>query len=219
MYGRLLNGSYRVVLTPFSSAYNEGDSDLVRILLGEAAWTDAHEKRAWRRRISFPALGEPHPRPLGPLTPLHVAARWGKRNAVAALLAAGGSQPERAGPIRESTPLYGDCVAFCPDPARAEIVRLLLEAGGDPNTANEDGYSAIAQAALTQDTEVLQLLRAHGGGSGGRRPCGRAEHCHDRRVQGDLCALPGSGRLHQRRLSNDDRREAERPRRFFLSSQ
>lgn len=43
-----------------------------------------------------------------------------------------------------------------------KMVRYLLENGADPNNRDKGGFSAIDQAAINQDLEIIQLLLEHG---------------------------------------------------------
>ncbi|MEQ9606635.1 MAG: ankyrin repeat domain-containing protein, partial [Kiloniellaceae bacterium] len=46
--------------------------------------------------------------------------------------------------------------------ARLEEVKLLLQAGADPNLKAKDGWTALAAAEMIGDSEIAALLRAAG---------------------------------------------------------
>jgi hypothetical protein len=45
---------------------------------------------------------------------------------------------------------------------QVKMVRYLLENGADPNNRDKGGFSAIDQAAINQDLELIELLLEHG---------------------------------------------------------
>jgi len=59
------------------------------------------------------------------------------------------------------TPLHS-AVATDAGEATAEIVRLLLEAGADPNAKSHEGGTPLHSAAFTGDLEIAELLLAYG---------------------------------------------------------
>lgn len=106
-------------------------------------------------------------------SPLGLAAFFKRTAAVRVLLDAGASPatPARFGGF---TPLHS-AVANDAAPVEKEIVRMLLEAGADPNARSAGGGTPLHSAAHTGDIPVLQLLLASGGDPaitdvGGRTP-------------------------------------------------
>ena len=47
-------------------------------------------------------------------------------------------------------------------PRQQEVVRLLLEAGGDPNIRDPQGHTALQNAERLGFSEIAELIRAHG---------------------------------------------------------
>jgi ankyrin repeat protein len=93
-------------------------------------------------------------------SPLGLAAFFKRRDAVKALLDRGAKPSE---PSRDQgfTPLHS-AVATDAGAATAEIVRLLLEAGADPNAKSREGGTPLHSAAFTGDLEIAELLLAYG---------------------------------------------------------
>ncbi|HEY1552546.1 MAG TPA: ankyrin repeat domain-containing protein [Kofleriaceae bacterium] len=89
---------------------------------------------------------------------LHEACRWGRLEAVEALLAAG-SDPNLAHAQNEYTPLF--VTTFTP--GSAAIVRALIAAGAAPSLATSFGWTAMHNAAAEGDLEALEALLAAGG--------------------------------------------------------
>lgn len=86
-------------------------------------------------------------------TPLLVAAREGQMDAARLLLEAG-AQVDARGAGLGVTPL----MAATRCKASAPLVRLLLEAGADPNALAANGAGALAHAVLGGDIETMQVL-------------------------------------------------------------
>jgi len=71
-------------------------------------------------------------------TPLHIAAIWGSVEAAQALLELG-ANPNAANQLRGSTPLHAAALGKGPPERRAECVRLMIQAKGDPRQADLGG--------------------------------------------------------------------------------
>jgi ankyrin repeat protein len=107
-------------------------------------------------------------------TPLHLAAFFGGGAAVRLLLAAGmDPDADQDNPLRVR-PLHSAVAARDLDAATA-----LLEAGADPNTAQEGGFTPLLAAAHNDDVGIVELLLRHGADPGlaaddGRDPAAMA---------------------------------------------
>jgi len=78
------------------------------------------------------------------------------------------------------TPLHLVCASrwYRLDPGRtaglAEAARLLLDAGADPNAAQQGGYVPLDEAEFNGKDELARLLRARGAQLSGNQPPGGA---------------------------------------------
>ncbi|MFH8342949.1 ankyrin repeat domain-containing protein [Streptomyces sp. AM6-12] len=125
-----------------------GDTDGLRMLLAGGADVGAADDAGW--------------------TPLHFAAQAQDPSAVEVLLAAGAAVD--AADRHGDTPLWR--AVFCSQGEGATI-RLLLEAGADPDRGNGHGVSPRALAERTANHDVAAHLPAApaGRGSGVGRGC------------------------------------------------
>lgn len=89
------------------------------------------------------------------MTPLMIAAREGKTEAVRALLDSGASVSAEF--VKGGTALYIACMND-----RPEIVGLLLDKGADPLAANDEGWSPARRAAQEGYDDVLAILKKKG---------------------------------------------------------
>ncbi|WP_263360020.1 ankyrin repeat domain-containing protein [Acidicapsa ligni] len=91
-------------------------------------------------------------------TPLHLAAAFGTPETVQVLLANGASVATVSKNAQKNQPLHAALALG----RNAETVRLLLEAGADPNATQTGGYTALFSAAGANRTDLVELLTAHG---------------------------------------------------------
>jgi ankyrin repeat protein len=115
-----------------------GDAGRVRELLAE----DTGRHGAWAPDGFFP---------------LGLAAFFGRREAVAALLEAGADPNAVARNPTKVRPLHAAAAAH-----DAEIVRALLEAGADPNLPQQVGFLPLHEAASEGLVEMARMLVEHG---------------------------------------------------------
>jgi ankyrin repeat protein len=93
-------------------------------------------------------------------SPLGLAAFFKRPEVVKALLERG-AKPGLPSRDQGFTPLHS-AVATDAGPAEHAIVRLLLEAGADPNANSREGGTPLHSAAFTGDLETAELLLAYG---------------------------------------------------------
>ncbi len=90
-------------------------------------------------------------------TPVGLAAFFGHPEAVRFLLAHGADVHAVARNPMRVQPLHAATAA-----RNVEAVRLILEAGADPDAEQQEGFTALMAARLHDDTEIIDLLLAHG---------------------------------------------------------
>jgi len=93
-------------------------------------------------------------------TPLGLAAFF-KRGTVVKTLLERGAKPSLPSRDQGFTPLHS-AVATDAGPSEHDIVRLLLEAGADPNAKSSEGGTPLHSAAFTGEVEIAELLLAYG---------------------------------------------------------
>lgn len=103
-------------------------------------------------------------------TALHLAAFFGKAEAVRALLAAGARVDALTANEMANQPLHAAAAG-----RHIEICRLLVAAGAPVDVAEHGGYTPLHQAAQHGDNELVELLLSAGAGTDatdavGRRP-------------------------------------------------
>ena len=119
--------------TPLFSACNAGCTEALEALLTHGADPNHVENGGW--------------------APLHVAAYVGNRPAVSRLLAAGAVADPRA----PTSP-----IELAARQGHLAIVRLLLDAGVDPDAAGHDKATALHSAAAAGNLELVRLLLERG---------------------------------------------------------
>jgi ankyrin repeat protein len=90
-------------------------------------------------------------------TPLHLAAFFGCRDCIQALLDAGAKLNERSKNAMQNMPLHAAAAG-----RHSGIVRILLERGSWVNARQHGGWTALHAAAQNGDTELAELLIAAG---------------------------------------------------------
>jgi uncharacterized protein len=103
-------------------------------------------------------------------SPLGLASFFKRRDVVKALLQRG-AKPSVPSRDQGFTPLHS-AVATDAGDAIHEIVRLLLDAGADPNAKSREGGTPLHSAAFTGDIEIAELLLAYGADPGATDPKG-----------------------------------------------
>jgi ankyrin repeat protein len=90
-------------------------------------------------------------------TPLHLAAFFGQADAVRLLLARGAACDVAGTGWMTGTALHAAAAG-----SHASIVRMVLEAGADPNARQRHGYTPLHSAAANADLESVEALLAAG---------------------------------------------------------
>jgi ankyrin repeat protein len=90
-------------------------------------------------------------------TPVALAAFFGQPAAVKALIAAGADVNAAAKNGLKVAALHAAVAG-----GKLEIVKAVLEAGGDPNAQQQAGFRAIHEAGIKANRPLAELLLAHG---------------------------------------------------------
>lgn len=90
-------------------------------------------------------------------TPLHLAAFFGHKDAVAALLDAGASVTERSKNAMANMPLHAGAAG-----RNLELVKLLLEHGAPVRAKQHGGWTPLHAAAQNGDVAMTTLFLEHG---------------------------------------------------------
>jgi ankyrin repeat protein len=99
-------------------------------------------------------------------TPLHLAAYFGRVDAVRMLLNKGAAVAARSTNPMQNTPLHAAAAG-----GHAEIAKILLEHGANANARQSGGWVALHAAAQTGDVETARALL-----DGGADPSARADN-------------------------------------------
>lgn len=139
-----------------------GRAQIVDLLLERGAAVDIFAAAALGNVERLGALAQSDPQLLHAYSPdgwtaLHLAAHFGQRDAVEALLAAGASVYARSKNSMQNTPLH----AAMPG-GKPEIVEALLAGGAEVNARQEGGFTALHEAALQGSAPLVRLLLARG---------------------------------------------------------
>ena len=146
-------------------AHYYGKSEVAAALLSRAPMLDIFEAATAGDIERVAALAEADPTLANAVardgyTPLGLAAFFKRRDVVKALLERG-AKPSLPSLDQGFTPLHS-AVATDAGAGEHEIVRLLLEAGADPNAKSREGGTPLHTAAFTGDLEGAELLLAYG---------------------------------------------------------
>jgi ankyrin repeat protein len=139
-----------------------GRAQIVDLLIERGAEMDIFAASALGKVERLRALIQADPELLHAYSPdgwtaLHLAAHFGQREAVEALLAAGASVQARSQNSMHNTPLHAAMPGGQP-----EVVEALLAKGAEVNAQQEGGFTALHEAASQGKTPLVRLLLARG---------------------------------------------------------
>lgn len=139
-----------------------GRAQIVDLLIERGAEIDIFAAAALGQVERLRALAQSDPQLIYAYSPdgwtaLHLAAHFGQREAVEALLAAGASVQARSQNSMHNTPLH----AAMPG-GKPEVVEMLLASGAEVNAQQEGGFTALHEAALQGSATLVSLLLARG---------------------------------------------------------
>jgi uncharacterized protein len=145
-------------VSPLLRAQYAMDEDRVAALLAEGPELDVHEAAAVGDVDRLRELVELRPELTNALasdgfTPLHLAAFFGRTDAVRLLLDRGADANTTATNDTRVAPLHSAAAG-----GDREAVRLLLAAGADPNARQRGGFAPLHAAAAAGDRELAELL-------------------------------------------------------------
>ena len=96
-------------------------------------------------------------------TPLHLAAHFGKVDAVRFLLNRGADANARSGNAMANTPLHAAAAGRAPD-----VIQVLIDHGANVNARQHGGWTAMHASAQNGDLESAKALVAGGADVGAR---------------------------------------------------
>ena len=139
-----------------------GRPQMADLLIERGAEIDIFAAAALGKVGRLKALAQADPQLLHAYSPdgwtaLHLAAHFGQREAVEALLAAGASVHACSHNSMQNTPLH----AAMPG-GKPEVVEALLAGGAEVNARQEGGFTALHEAALQGSAPLVRLLLARG---------------------------------------------------------
>ncbi len=171
-------------VTPLGLAVRWGNADVMRVLMAHGGRTDMRDDHG--RTLLHLAAEHDHVEIMRALldagfdvnvmaatgTPLHSAAHSRKQRAARLLIERGGNA--NAVGYLGWTPLHvASCINGHSSPD-SSFIRLLLDAGADPNVRDEGGSTSFMYAAQEGNTHAMALMIAHGADPGARTPDGRS---------------------------------------------
>lgn len=191
-----LNRHDEAGLSPVLVATYHGHQDLARLLIERGADLDICAAAATGAADALERLiaadpGEVQAASADGWTPLHLAAHFGQKQAVEALIRAGAAIDARSGNDLKNTPLHA-AIAGRQD----AVAGLLLASGADIDASDASGYAALHIAAFDDQPDIIKLLLIHGAEVNprdhqGRTPLGLAEEKGFTRVIDMLSAYGG----------------------------
>jgi ankyrin repeat protein len=143
------------------AAYH-GHRDVASALVAMGAPVDIFEASAMGRADRILALLDEDPSRVSAFAPdgfypLGLAAFFGQLDAVRVLIAAGADVQATARNAFKVQPVHAAAAS-----RNLDILRAVLEAGGDPNVPQQQGFVPLHEAATSGNREMAELLVKHG---------------------------------------------------------
>jgi len=166
-------------VSPLLQAVYRRDNEAVEALLADGPELDVFEAAAVGDVERLRELLEADPSLAGAWSPdgagaLHLAAYYGRGDAVRLLVARGADVNAHARGFNGVAPINSAAATSGSDEATStECVRILLEAGADPNARQRSGSTALHAAAQSRCGEMATLLLRHGADPGAATEDGR----------------------------------------------
>jgi ankyrin repeat protein len=149
-------------VSPLLRARYRGKRELVEAIRPHVTELDAFESAAFGDLDRLRVVLHDDPALVGArsgdgFSLLHLAAFFGKDDAVRLLLASGAEPDARGKGWMTGTPLHSAASG-----RHVESVRALLESGADPNARQSGGWTALHAAAHSGDAQLAAILLAAG---------------------------------------------------------
>ena len=154
-----VNAADMAGFTPLINAASHGNLEAVRLLLAKGADVSARSGDGAFQKVKAGTIT------LGSWTPLIAAAAYGSPELIKTLLDAGAQV--NVADVRGMTPLM---LAVATDLQSAEVVRLLLAKGADPNAKSQAGETAMDWARKIGAPSTIEVLRRAGAAETPRVP-------------------------------------------------
>ena len=141
-------------------ALYHGKPEIARLFVDRGAVLDLHEAAATGMLERVKELATPggvNDAGADGFQPLGLACYFGHEEVARFLIEAGADVHLASKNTMQVQPIHAAIAR-----RSVELVKLLLESGADPNARQQMGYTPLDAARQNGDTEIIDLLRAHG---------------------------------------------------------